>query len=175
MSENKIDKAIEELYAKCEEVVDAPSLPKGYECVCGVAFRGGVHADTCGVYNKRKSAMASINRVVGIGGAPTRATTFPPTSQGRKSCPVASGFLDYFPDAVVAVSHVSWLCNEQHHPGEPINWERGKSTDEADAMMRHFMQRGALDEDGARHSAKMAWRALALLQKEIERDQKDGR
>ncbi|KAF1711076.1 hypothetical protein CSC70_03885 [Pseudoxanthomonas kalamensis DSM 18571] len=30
------------------------------------------------------------------------------------------------------------------------------------------MQRGTVDTDGVRHSAKVAWRALALLQKEIE-------
>lgn len=36
--------------------------------------------------------------------------------------------------------------------------------------MRHFVERGKLDSDGLRHSAKMAWRALALLQKELERE-----
>ena len=40
--------------------------------------------------------------------------------------------------------------------------------DEADTLLRHFLQRGSLDEDGIRHSTKVAWRALALLQKEIE-------
>jgi hypothetical protein len=30
------------------------------------------------------------------------------------------------------------------------------------------MRRGTMDSDGLRHTAKMAWRALALLQKEIE-------
>jgi hypothetical protein len=30
------------------------------------------------------------------------------------------------------------------------------------------MDRGKADSDGMRHSAKMAWRALALLQREIE-------
>jgi hypothetical protein len=38
-------------------------------------------------------------------------------------------------------------------------------------MLRHFAERGTLDTDGIRHSAKMAWRALALLQKEIEAEQ----
>ena len=36
--------------------------------------------------------------------------------------------------------------------------------------MRHFVDRGTLDSDGVRHSAKVAWRALALLQKEIEKE-----
>lgn len=86
----------------------------------------------------------------------------------RKCYPVASGVLDYFPDAIMEVALVSWTGNEQHHPGEPLHWDRSKSTDEADAQMRHFLQRGTRDTDGMRHSAKNAWRALALLQKEIE-------
>jgi hypothetical protein len=40
--------------------------------------------------------------------------------------------------------------------------------DHADTMMRHFLERGTVDTDGVRHSAKMAWRALALLQVEME-------
>lgn len=107
-------------------------------------------------------------RGIGIGGAPTRATTFPEDAAERKKYPVASGVLDYFPDAIVALAHVSWTGNEQHNAGQPLHWARGKSFDEADAMMRHFLARGTVDGDGIRHSAKMAWRALALLQKEIE-------
>ncbi len=99
---------------------------------------------------------------------PTRASTFPADAAGRKACPVASGVLDYFPDALVAIAHVSWAGNEQHNPGAPLHWARNKSSDESDALVRHFLQRGEKDSDGLRHSAKMAWRALALLQKEIE-------
>lgn len=105
---------------------------------------------------------------IGIGGAPTRATTLPEDAKDRKRYPVASGVLDYFPDALVAVSRVSYEGNEQHNPGQPLHWARGKSTDEADTIIRHFLQRGNFDTDGQRHSAKLAWRALALLQKEIE-------
>jgi hypothetical protein len=105
---------------------------------------------------------------LGIGGAPTRATTLPEEAKERKQYPVASGVLDYFPDALVAISHISYIGNEQHNPGQPLHWSRGKSSDESDTMLRHFLQRGTLDTDGVRHSAKMAWRALALLQKEIE-------
>lgn len=109
---------------------------------------------------------------IGVGGAPTRATTLPDDPKERKRHPVASGVLDYFPDAIVALAHVSQVGNEQHNPGQPLNWARGKSADEADTMMRHFLQRGSLDKDGIRHTAKMAWRALALLQKEIEQETK---
>jgi hypothetical protein len=100
--------------------------------------------------------------------APIRATTLPVEGAARKQYPVASGVLDYFPDALVAVAHVSFKGNEQHNPGTPLHWDRAKSTDESDTMIRHFLQRGSLDTDGIRHSAKMAWRALAILQKEIE-------
>lgn len=104
----------------------------------------------------------------GIGGAPTRATTLPEDGQERKKYPVASGVLDYFPDAIVAVAYLSYKGNEQHNAGQPLHWNRAKSADEADTMLRHFLQRGSLDTDGVRHSVKMAWRALAILQKEIE-------
>lgn len=94
--------------------------------------------------------------------------SLPTNAQARKIVPIASGFLDYFPDAVAAVAHLSWVGNNQHNPGKPLFWDRSKSTDEADALMRHFLERGTVDTDGIRHSAKVAWRALALLQKEIE-------
>lgn len=108
--------------------------------------------------------------MIGKGGAPTRATTIAADAAGRKRQPIASGVLDYFPDALVAIAEVSWTGNEQHNPGQPLHWDRSKSADEADALMRHFMERGLTDTDGLRHSAKMAWRALAFLQKEIEEE-----
>lgn len=116
--------------------------------------------------------MSEVKSITGIGGAPTRASTLPETAAERKKCPVASGVLDYFPDALVAIAQVSYAGNEQHNPGQPLHWARSKSSDEADTMIRHFLQRGSLDVDGLRHSAKMAWRALALLQKEIEGENK---
>jgi dATP/dGTP diphosphohydrolase, N-terminal len=108
--------------------------------------------------------------VLEVGGAPTRATTLPESATDRKQYPVASGVLDYFPDSLVAISHLSQKGNDQHNPGQPLHWDRSKSTDEADTMIRHFLQRGSLDTDGVRHTVKMAWRALALLQKEIEQE-----
>ena len=105
---------------------------------------------------------------IGVGGAPTRATILPEDPAKRKKFPIASGVLDYFPDALVAVSEVSQVGNDQHNPGQPLHWARGKSSDEADTCMRHFLQRGTVDVDGLRHTAKAAWRILALLQKEIE-------
>lgn len=88
----------------------------------------------------------------------------------RKCTPIHSGVLDYFPDAIAAVAHCSWVGNEQHNPGSPLHWDRLKSGDELDALTRHLLEAGSFDTDGIRHSAKVAWRALANLQKEIERD-----
>lgn len=113
-----------------------------------------------------------FDKSIGIGGAPARATTLPEAAAERKEYPVATGFMDYFPDAIVAVSHLSWKGNQQHNPGKPLHWDRSKSADESDTMIRHFLQRGTLDTDGVRHTVKLAWRALALLQKELEAEQK---
>ena len=88
----------------------------------------------------------------------------------RKEVPIFSGVLRYFPDAIAAVAHVSYRGSQQQNPGAPMHWDRSKSSDEADALMRHLMEAGTLDTDGIRHSAKVAWRALALLQKEIEKE-----
>lgn len=115
------------------------------------------------------STPGNNNPLIGIGGAPTRASTLPDKDpRERKVYPVATGFMDYFPDAIVAISNISYRGNLQHHKDKPLHWDRSKSADEADTMMRHFLQRGTFDTDGVRHSAKMCWRALALLQKEIE-------
>lgn len=88
----------------------------------------------------------------------------------RKGVPIASGFIDYFPLAIAAVAELSRIGNDQHSPGKPLRWDRSKSDDESDSLMRHFMERGTVDTDGVRHSTKAAWRALALLQKELEED-----
>lgn len=97
--------------------------------------------------------------------------SFLPTSPAeRKAIPLCTGLLDYFPDALAAVAACSRVGNDQHNPGEPLHWARGKSTDQADCIVRHLIERGKIDADGVRHSAKVAWRALALLQLEIEAD-----
>jgi len=97
--------------------------------------------------------------------------TLPVDAAERKALPVCTGVLDYFPDALAAVAEVSKAGNDQHNPGEPLHWARGKSTDQADCIVRHLMERGSRDPvDGLRHSAKLAWRALALLQLELESD-----
>jgi len=91
----------------------------------------------------------------------------PTDAKERKNLPVATGVLDYFPKAFLEVSKASIAGNNQFMPGEPLHWDRSKSTDDADALIRHFLERGTLDSDGVRHSAKCAWRALAVLEREL--------
>lgn len=98
---------------------------------------------------------------------PPRARLIDTDSATRKTFPMAAGLLDYFPDALAAVAQVSYLGNEKHNPGEPMHHARGKSMDHADCIVRHLVGRGGFDGD-LRESAALAWRALALLQEELE-------
>jgi len=98
-----------------------------------------------------------------------RAQTLPTGSSARKAVPLCAGVLDYFPSALAAVARISQYGNTKHNPGEPLHWSRGKSTDHADCIARHLIDRGIVDpETGESHTAELAWRALALLQEEEE-------
>jgi hypothetical protein len=92
----------------------------------------------------------------------------PADPKERKQIPLSSGVLDYFTSALIEVAKVSQAGNDQHNPNQPLHWSRNKSADHADTLMRHFVERGTVDTDGMRHSAKMVWRALAILQLELE-------
>jgi hypothetical protein len=89
-------------------------------------------------------------------------------AKARKAVPLCTGVIDYFPDALLALAELSRIGNDQHNPSQTLHWARGKSGDECDALMRHLIDRGTIDTDGVRHSTKLAWRALANLQKELE-------
>lgn len=96
--------------------------------------------------------------------------SLPAEASARKATPIATGVLDYFPLALAEVARVSKAGNDQHNPGQPLHWNRSKSQDHVDCLIRHAIERGAIDTDGMRHSAKMAWRALAILQEELEKE-----
>ena len=95
-------------------------------------------------------------------------SSLPTDAKERKATPIATGVLDYFPLAIAEIARVSKAGNDQHNPGQPLHWDKTKSLDHADSLVRHLLERGTLDTDGMRHSAKVAWRALALLQTELE-------
>ena len=88
----------------------------------------------------------------------------------RKSMPVYTGVLKYFPDALKEVSKVSNAGNSQHHPDKPLHWDKSKSTDNEDALVRHLIDhsKNPVDDDGTLHLAMVAWRALASLQIYLE-------
>lgn len=86
----------------------------------------------------------------------------------RKKIPLAAVW-NYFDLALIEVAKVIYGGNQQHNPGsKEMVWDRSKSTDQEECLQRHFLDRGTLDTDGLRHTAKMAWRALAMLQLEME-------
>lgn len=96
-------------------------------------------------------------------------TLLPVDSKERKDIPLATGVFDYFPAALAEVARVSKVGNDKHNPGQPLHHARGKSMDHADCIARHLLERGKIDEGtGLRHSGELAWRALALLQEEME-------
>lgn len=99
----------------------------------------------------------------------------PTEATARKAVPLFSGCLKYFPRALAAVSELSRVGNEQHNPGKPLFWDRSKSGDELDALGRHLLEAGTVDSDGQLHSVKVAWRALANLEKELERRESDAK
>lgn len=84
---------------------------------------------------------------------------FPEDSEARKTYPIYSGLLQYFPSALAAVANHSHKGNEKHNPGQPLHHDRAKSSDEPDALVRHLMEGDLVG---------MAWRALAMLQKHLE-------
>jgi hypothetical protein len=129
--------------------------------------------------HEREAAAESIRAMAAMGisvppasereGANCHPPSLLPTdAKARKDTPIGTGFIDYFPLAIAEVARVSKAGNDQHNPGKPLHWDRSKSGDEADALIRHFMERGKRDSDGQLHSAKLAWRAMAHLEKELE-------
>lgn len=103
----------------------------------------------------------------------------PTDKELRKQCPIASGNLHYFPLAAAYIAHVSFIGNEQHNPGEPMHWDREKSSDHIDCIGRHLTEADGpnYDDDNLLHAGKLAWRACANLQlllEQIEWGKKPG-
>ena len=73
----------------------------------------------------------------------------------RKEIPLYKGLIKYFPDALCEVARVSYIGSKQHHPDEDIHWDRDKSSDDLDALMRHLMENGMHDVDGVRHAREL--------------------
>ncbi len=93
-----------------------------------------------------------------------------PTDQDkRKTYPLDRGLFRYFPDALAEVSNRSYVGSKQYEQAEMF-WDRTNSPDQGDSLLRHFMD--ALEHDRVDDYAAVAWRALAILQLRLERDEK---
>ena len=99
-----------------------------------------------------------------------RQVIFPEDQESRNAMPLFDGFMAYFPNAMAEVSRLSHDATKQHHPDQPMHWDRSKSTDHKNKIVRHLVDAGKFDDKGHRHSTMVAWRAMALLQEELERD-----
>ena len=92
----------------------------------------------------------------------------------RKNTPVYSGVVKYFPLALKEIAKASAQGQKQHNPDKPLAWDRSKSGDELDAMMRHLLDHSSgeeIDDDGVRHIVKCGWRILAFIQKTMENEE----
>lgn len=97
--------------------------------------------------------------------------SLPTDDKARKALPIWTFLMGYFPDAFLAMVGVSVAGNDQHNPGQPLHWARGKSTDQMNTAFRHQWDYGRgtkKDTDGQWHLAKAIWRLSAQLQLDIE-------
>ena len=92
-----------------------------------------------------------------------------PDDNTREQYPLFDGLMAYFPAALCEVARWSIVGNNKHNPGEPLHWAREKSQDHANKIMRHLLDADQEIEDGFIEAVPLAWRALALLQTELEK------
>lgn len=94
----------------------------------------------------------------------------PTDAAARKKTPVWSGFVKYFPRAIVKISQVSQAGNDQHNPAQELHWAKEKSRDHFDTALRHLIDHlfNPVDTDGQLHLAKAGWRILAALETYLE-------
>ncbi len=95
--------------------------------------------------------------------------SLPTDSAARKNIPVYRGFVKCFPDAIAAVAQLTGVATKQHHPDGGVYWDKTKSVDELDALLRHMlddaMEPLSRDAEGVLHAVKIAWRGMANLQR----------
>lgn len=90
----------------------------------------------------------------------------PKDDKARKAIKIYDGFMVYFKDAIIEVAKVSSLGHQQHHPDEPLHWDKNKSKEELNSMMRHLLE--AMETDSIEDWARVAWRAMAKVQRRCD-------
>lgn len=144
-----------------------PTFCKGYPNRCTKCSEPDAAFDRAAVEAGYAPLRDYVARHPELAGERPKARIIDADSATRKTFPMAAGLLDYFPDALAEVARVSFLGNQKHNPGKPMHHARSKSMDHADCIIRHLVGRGGFDGE-LRESASLAWRALALLQEELE-------
>ena len=119
---------------------------------------------------KKKKEISGLEKLLEITKTFNRELELSKEKNGRKGMPVYSGVLTYFPDALKEVAKCSLAGQKQHNQGDKLYWDKNKSFDNEDALVRHLIDhsKNPVDEDGVLHLAKVAWRALASLQIYLE-------
>jgi len=92
-------------------------------------------------------------------------TTFSSDAPTRKRVNLLRAIL-YFHDALAEIGELIAAGEKQHNTQ---GWDRSKSGDELEALLRHVVDSGYADTDGHLHDTKIGWRALANLQKVLEK------
>lgn len=103
-----------------------------------------------------------------------RKFTLPTDSAERKAIPLYTALFRCFPAALAAIAKHCEAGNQKHNPGEEMHHARWKSFDHADCILRHLIdlgENGGLDPDGVPQVAYIAWRALALAQEWLEKNE----
>ena len=99
----------------------------------------------------------------------------PRDSEARKGVPIFTGFIMYFPDAIIEGAKLSIYGNDKHNPGEPLHWSEDKSNDHGDCILRHQMEYDQIDPDcNLFHATHVFWRAGAQLQTLINKTRNDN-
>jgi len=93
------------------------------------------------------------------------------SAEERKKYPLYEGLMAYFWNVMLRVARVSYDGNEQHNPGQPLHWARGKSKDQMDCMLRHAgeFDRNDFSDASENAGAAMCWRAWAVFEDYLER------
>lgn len=126
------------------------AAPAWEQLVAGILNRGGAQV---------QQQPGGMKKVCGL----------PTDSEERKRIPIGTFLLEYFPDAIIEMTKLSYDGNEKHNPGEPMHWAREKSSDQVDCIFRHLFDFGAARdcddlEAQINEMRSVMWRAGAQLQ-----------
>ena len=91
-----------------------------------------------------------------------------PDDDTREQWPLYSGCLEYFPAALAEVARWSKVGGAKYN-NDQLRWVREMSTNHQDKILRHLLDYDQEEENGFIEAVPLAWRALALLQTELEK------